>query len=292
MMNNFLQNPAFAGKNEYSEAIIEYRNQWTGLSGAPKTIYASVQGRFKSKNSSRGIADNSFDGKHKAAHAWGVALSSDKFGPTTYNSLFVTYAYHLPISKKLYASVGVSPGVVNYVLDGDKLNLPEKAIDNTVAFQRLSVIKPDINVGATLYGKNFYVGISSFQLLRNKVYDDLLLDEHSMRIHYTITGEVRFKKNDYSFMPSFLVKYVKGAPLTADACFRVGYKNIIWAGVSYRTEDAFAILLGYNITNAFYVGYSYDYTLSPLNKFNTGTHEIMLAYKFGRAANTGSKPAF
>ena len=295
MMNNFLENPAFAGKDQYSEAIVGYRNQWTGLADAPKTLFASVQGRFGQGNSSlasRGRVDNGFNNDHKPAHAWGVIMSSDKFGPTTYNSFFVTYAYHLPISKKLYASVGVSPGVINYVIDGNKLNLPEKSIDNAISFQRLSVIKPDINVGATLYGKNFYVGVSSYQLLRNKIYDAAISDEHSMRVHYNITGEVRFKKNDYSFMPSFLVKYVRGAPLTGDLAFRVGYKNIIWVGLSYRTEDAFAVLLGYNITNNFYVGYSYDYTISPLTNFNKGSHEIMLAFKFGRSSHSGSKPAF
>ncbi len=295
MMNNFLENPAFAGKNQYSEATIGYRNQWTGLPDAPKTIFAAVQGRFGQGNNSlpsRGRVDNAFDSNHKPAHAWGVIMSSDKFGPTAYNSLFVTYAYHLPISKKLYASVGVSPGIINYVIDGNKLNLPDKAIDNTVSFQRLSVIKADVNVGATLYGKNFYVGISGYQLVRNKVYDETVSDEHTMRVHYNLTGEVRFKKDDYSFMPSFLVKYVRGAPVTGDFAFRVGYKNILWIGLSYRTEDAFALLLGYNITNNFYVGYSYDYTISPLTNFNKGTHEIMLAFKFGRSSHSGSKPAF
>lgn len=280
MLNSFLQNPAFAGANDFAEATIAYRNQWVGFTDAPQTFYASVQGTNKSLFSRSG--NNTFINRRKKSHGgWGLIVGSDKFGAIAYNSFFISYAYHIRLSKKLFASVGISPGVMNYVLNGDKLTLPDKSVDNQTYFQQLSVSKPDINIGTTLYGKIFYVGISSFQLLRNKTYDAMTSDDNSQRIHYNVSAGFHFKDGDYTFMPSLLIKYVTGAPTTTDISFRTGYKNIAWIGVSYRTGDSFIALFGYNISNSLYAGYSYDYTVSALKNFNSGSHEIMLGYKFG-----------
>ncbi len=41
-------------------------------------------------------------------------------------------------------------------------------------------------------------------------------------------------------------------------------------------------LLGFNINPDFRIGYAYDYTLSNLGDYNSGSHEIMLLYDFNR----------
>ncbi|MBK7482874.1 MAG: type IX secretion system membrane protein PorP/SprF [Flavobacteriales bacterium] len=62
------------------------------------------------------------------------------------------------------------------------------------------------------------------------------------------------------------------------------YNNQVWLGVSYRTEDAIAPLIGYQIatgkdkTSMFKIGYSYDVTTSRLKNYSSGSHEIMLNY--------------
>jgi hypothetical protein len=59
---------------------------------------------------------------------------------------------------------------------------------------------------------------------------------------------------------------------------RLLYKGIFYAGLAYRFLDAVSILVGYKNRN-FVVGYSYDYTTSALNKYTTGSHEIVLSYR-------------
>ena len=53
-----------------------------------------------------------------------------------------------------------------------------------------------------------------------------------------------------------------------------------WGGLSYRLKDALSVLLGYIYDEQIYFGYAYDIGLSGLRKFNSGTHEIMIGYKF------------
>ena len=42
MFNDFLINPAVAGNKEYAPVILGFRNQWTGFTGAPRTMTLSM----------------------------------------------------------------------------------------------------------------------------------------------------------------------------------------------------------------------------------------------------------
>jgi hypothetical protein len=53
-------------------------------------------------------------------------------------------------------------------------------------------------------------------------------------------------------------------------------------GVSYRTNDALAIILEYRSNSYFRIGYSYDITLSKLRNYSSGSHEIMIGIDFGK----------
>jgi hypothetical protein len=65
------------------------------------------------------------------------------------------------------------------------------------------------------------------------------------------------------------------------------YKKTLWFGVTFRTEDAIAPLIGYQThvgkeqKSMLRIGYSYDLTTSELSSYSSGSHEIMLSYCFG-----------
>jgi hypothetical protein len=40
------------------------------------------------------------------------------------------------------------------------------------------------------------------------------------------------------------------------------------------------VLIGYRYEEQLLFGYSYDIGISTLRKYNTGTHEIMIGYRF------------
>ena len=77
-----------------------------------------------------------------------------------------------------------------------------------------------------------------------------------------------------------MVKAVSGAPVIADLGAHVLLNEVLWLGGSYRTSDSWAAVMQVQLNKQMRLGYSYDYTLTDLNQFNTGTHEVTLGYDF------------
>jgi hypothetical protein len=50
---------------------------------------------------------------------------------------------------------------------------------------------------------------------------------------------------------------------------------MIWLGASYRHTDAIVGLIG-GQAGPFKFGYAYDYTLSDIGDYSTGSHEVFL----------------
>jgi len=49
-MNNYIVNPAIGGIENYIDVKLSMRNQWLGIEGAPKTLYATVHGSIGKKD--------------------------------------------------------------------------------------------------------------------------------------------------------------------------------------------------------------------------------------------------
>ena len=64
------------------------------------------------------------------------------------------------------------------------------------------------------------------------------------------------------------------------------------AGLAYRWDDSVAVLLGFQATERLNIGYAYDLTTSNYERFNNGTHEIMLSYEFLKAPRLKSPRFF
>jgi hypothetical protein len=50
-----------------------------------------------------------------------------------------------------------------------------------------------------------------------------------------------------------------------------------------RTDGSLISLVGMRIDGLF-IGYAFDYTFSSIQRFNLGTHELSISYKFGNDA--------
>ena len=73
---------------------------------------------------------------------------------------------------------------------------------------------------------------------------------------------------------------VEGAPLQLQLGAKLIYDNIFWGGIGYRGQDALIGIAGLRLSDSFLVSYSYDYSLSAFSGEQTGTHEIILSYRF------------
>ena len=95
----------------------------------------------------------------------------------------------------------------------------------------------------------------------------------------------RLLKN-LKFKPAFLANFISGAPSTATLSANFLFNDVLTAGASYRFDNAISGLVGFQISNSMFAGYSYDYNTNPIGQYNSGSHEIILKFYVGRGIRT------
>jgi type IX secretion system PorP/SprF family membrane protein len=292
VFNNYLLNPALSGIENYTDVKLGYRSQWTGLEGAPVTSYFSVnapignrflQGDATAFPAGGGLnpSSRSYTQNYMAAephHGVGLMVVSDKTGPITQTNIDATYAYHLGLTETLNLAVGVSAGVSHNIIDKSKLTYVDQN-DPTINSIAGAQWKPDLGVGVWAYSSNYFFGASVQQILPQNLYvtTSTTAVQNKTVPHYFVTGGVKlFVSDDITLMPSALLKFIAPVPVTFDVNMKMSFKDRFWIGGSYRRNDSYAALVGFNLSSLINVGYSYDFTTSALNTVSHGSHEIVL----------------
>ena len=272
-MHQFLYNPAFAGSNQGMQFNAGYRNQWTGFDGSPKVLMASGYGTFKKK----------------PEMALGGLVISDKSGLLQRNSFYGAYSYHVKLGKKLKLGFGLAAGAVLYNV---KI-YNAKPYDKDDEFLRNNIINAgafDANSGLYLYSKKYFFGFSSQQLVNSKI--QWQKTKGNLTRHFYVYTGYTFtldkKKKEWELQPSVLMRFNNPAPSQMEINLKTIYKQMAWLGGGYRFATstlpgaAFGssvyFLLGTTISEQYTIGYSYDYAATNLQKYSSGSHEIILSY--------------
>ena len=281
MTNYYLINPAAAGTEGYADIKMGYRNQWTGFSGAPQNYYLSANmpiGRMHPKQ-------RKMMRKKTIHHSIGVLVTGQKLGEISHNGAYASYGVHLPLSKKWTLSMALSAGAQMYNVDQGRLEYGDQDGDAVMAVSNRTNF--DVNAGLWAYSDKVFIGISSLQLLSNKLSFAPGVDNGGiMSRHFYVTGGYDFKiTRELSFIPSALLKMTIPAAAQFDLNAKFRYDNFLWFGAGWRRQDAVVLLAGILIDNRWEIGYSYDITTSNLRKFSYGSHEIMLGLRMSRDPN-------
>ena len=78
---------------------------------------------------------------------------------------------------------------------------------------------------------------------------------------------------------------VNGAPISFDLTTNVLINNFLEFGIGYRFGDGLSGLVNFSVTKSIRIGYAYDYTISNLGDFNSGSHEIILLIDLSKLGN-------
>ncbi len=291
IFNNYILNPAISGIENYIDVKAGYRNQWQGLTDAPVTSYFSIHAPLGKKftygtatsfpEQGNNPMNRSYVQTYKASephHGIGFHIVSDKTGPISRTDANVTYAYHLGITERLNLAVGVAAGISRINLDVSKITL-EDQFDPAISGGQNSRTQPDLGAGVWLYGPRYFAGISAQQLLGRPLTftDDSSYDQGKLVPHMFFTAGYKFYLGeDIAVIPSTMVKYVSPAPTSIDLNVKFAFRDRLWLGGSYRKDDSFAALAGFNVGSFLNLSYSYDFTTSELRSVSNGTHEIVL----------------
>jgi type IX secretion system PorP/SprF family membrane protein len=275
-LNPYLYNPAYAGANAGQQYNADYRNQWTGFDGAPVTISGSGYGTFKKR----------------PQMAVGGIIINDKSGLIQRTSFYASYSYHIKLGKKLKMGFGLAAGGAQYnVKIYNAKPYPTDKDDPFLSNNILNANSFDANAGIYLYSKKFFLGFSSLQMINGKIYWQNSIGKLTPHFYlytgynFTLDG----KKKEWTLQPSLLARFNAPAPYQFEGNLRIIYKDMIWIGGAYRmrgpsTSDhtnlpaSGCAMLGTTISKQFTFAYSYDYALSALQQYSSGTHEAMLGY--------------
>ena len=210
-------------------------------------------------------------------------LNSSEFGAFKKSEMSATYALHLPITRGISLSFGLSAGLNNFGFDQSKASVIESNDPIYEAYfigQNQNLF--NVNSGVYLYSDRFFVGYSANQLLRNKLEISELntsSDVTAISLHHFVMAGYNYDvSNNVRITPSVLAKKLTSNPLSVDVSATLTYKQAMYVGLTYRTTDAISIMAGYQFNHFMRAGYAYDYTLSELRETSSGSHEIFIGF--------------
>lgn len=259
--NRFLLDPAVAGTKPYYRVKLLGRQQWTGLQGAPRTGVLSIEGPLR-----------------KGQSGIGAYFYKDEAGPADRTGGQLAYSYQFRVDEAKKLALGLGLGGLQYRVDRSQLVLADPN-DQVFMGDDLTSLMPDASFGAYFYGRSFGVGLSGYQLLHNQL--DWEGTNSRLDGHYFLNAYYETSLNEkFDLRPILLVKHVVNTETQYEFGARLFYKEMLWAGMNYRSQDAIAALLGYRLKDKWSIAYSYDMTLTELRNYHSGTHEIVLGYRF------------
>lgn len=276
--NPLYLNPALAGAEVCPRVALNFRNQWSALSGMYTTYSASY--------------DQHVDALHGGI---GFSILHDRAGEGTLNTISpsIFYSYRLELGRRLSAKFGVQATYTQKSIDWNKLTFGDQ-IDEKYGFVKPTqetFLDPkvdylDFSAGAIIYGDRYYFGFATNHLTQP---DEGFLGisnlprKYTAHAGFTIPYSSR-KRNKGTISPNIVYQqqqdfnqvnygfYVNQNWVIGGLWFR---QNI----GSFSNADAFIALIGIQQEH-FKFGYSYDVTVSKLSNASGGSHELSFGYKF------------
>ncbi len=285
IFNKYLINPAVAGSDGYTSINLTTRQQWAGYQGAPQTYSLSFQGRVLKQKYI--IRENLFSNRIFKPHTEGKVglggtIYSDINGLVRRTGFSTSYAYHIWLQGGTQLSFGLAFTGYHYKIDQRQIQFedPDEPWMNTDF--RKGIFVPDFNFGVYLLNRKFAVGFSAQELMEgfiragSQAYKDLRLQRT-----YYLFGNYDFEPDNKTLIqPSLLVKMSEQLRPQADIGLTYSYDNRIWVGATFRTGSAIIANVGVRRDRLF-IGYSFDFTLNAIQMSTYGSHEFIMAVRFG-----------
>jgi type IX secretion system PorP/SprF family membrane protein len=277
MFNKLALNPAYAGSREAGSLMALYRNQWVGMEGAPNTQTLTFHTPM-----------------WKEKVGLGIMLERDAltFFQNYKASMAYTYRFKLGPGK---LGIGVQGSVKNVRVNWDMAR-PLQLNDAGIPLYNANKFVPNFGAGLYYHTKNWYAGLSMPSLLNNSLDfggnpGDLFVARERRHL-FGMGGVVLPISSKVKINPNVLLKYVENSPFDMDLNLSFIFVDKLTIGATYRMGDSFDALLHWNLTPQLRLGVGYDYTLSELQQYNSGSFEVLLGYDFIYRNSSLENPRF
>jgi len=266
-------NAGYAGLNGSKILSLNLREQWLGLAEAPKNYSISYTTPM-----------------YQLHGSVGAKISSIKSGISNSVGIDLSYNYVHQSSLGLF-SFGMGSGLRNMKINKNKIITPtgfysQGELNHNDPFINGILSSDDYMVKMSIFGVYYYNNIEFGIIFDKEInvsdksgYERKEILRFNWQYIYSYTKDISFKvfgliytdfvliQNDIGIVGLYKNNYLTGVNLR-------GYDN--------RTFDSISFLLGGNINYKLRLIYSYDFTISGLQKVEDGTHEIKIIYNFGK----------
>lgn len=267
MLNNYFANPAYGGSDAQLDLTLLHRAQWAG--------YKDYQGNGASQKTDFFQARYSPD---STGHIVGLQFVHDAFGALKTTEFQLSYAYRISLTKKSSLALGARAGITSMSIDfADRQILHPD--DPLIPETKQSQTRPDVTLGAWLEHEAYYVGASVKGVVQSD-FESLGVSREQL---VTVTAGYHLPVGtDWTLTPSAQVM-TNTDRTVVDGSLLFQQANRVWAGVSYRHEEAAILLAGFGLFDSkLRIGYSFDYVTSNRSIKTGSSHEIMLRYSIGK----------
>lgn len=288
MLNPYAYNPATAGLENSLILNGAYRQQWSGLKGAPVTQH--INAHMPLYVISSGV---------------GLRVDNDVIGAHTVTQAVVSYNYQLELGRNSVLSFGMSGGYLQYALDGSKLRAPEGTyVEPLFSHNDVLLSEGTVRAGTPIFEIGVFAQLNKLEigmamqpvyapaLRSNTPSGDFRLQTIS---HYNGSLAYSFALNDnLTLRPAFLVK-TDIAETQTEISLVARWRENIFAGASFRgftqnAKDAAVVLAGVKLNEKTILAYAFDIPLSALNVVNRGSHELLIRYNLNKQIGAGKLP--
>lgn len=261
--SNSFYNPAATAFRGSQDIALLFRSQWTGFTGAPFSTGVNYERPIDAYN--MGVGGYAF---------------VDVIGATTLTTVAGNYAYQLKLDANHKMSFGVNAGADVYSTDYNRLTY----WDDDVMFdnQKPTVVSPRIGTGIQFYSEDYYIGVSMPRVVHFNTDGVLSIEAAKMPqvvSNLYVTGGYKFPiSEDFDMQINMLGKYTRKVMPQGDINVMATYKKMIGLGVGYKSLGFLSTYIHYTYENVVKIGYAFDFTLTPMSNYSSGSHELMVKY--------------
>lgn len=270
-INPSLLNPSYVGVEGRPALFLSYRKQWVGIDGSPSTMNFNVQTALPNQLS------------------LGLNVNNYELGLVSSSSALITGGYTLPLATDNFLRFGMSVGSAFTRVDAAALNFGS-APGNTASDPLLTNLVDNSiqligNLGISFHMKGFHAGVALPALfqpvyLTSNSFNTNFKAFDNITVH--VSNRFMLQKGKNAFEPYVVYRLNKGVPGQFEVAALYHYQHLGWIGASYKQDYGISGLLGFKMNKVFAFGYSYSLPSSDETSIGKASHEVHLAYLFGK----------
>ena len=210
----------------------------------------------------------------------GLSVIQDKVFIEKQSFIGVDFSYDVKLSEQLNLFMGLKAGGNNYEVNTSGLETYNVQMDPSL--QSISRFNPNVGIGFYLKHAKYYISLSTPKMLNTEraKNEDGYATVATDRAHYYLSGGYTFMLSPtVDLLPTVLVRYVNGAPVSTDFTATTIVNEKFDFGLTYRTDQSFAAMVKFNISKKIQLGFANEYmTRSGLLARANNSNELFLKF--------------